>query len=75
MKSLWTKQESSFFSSSYTCFIAICSKPRARRGSDGTQETILPLPQAVTVRQAPCPATGDEEEASQVLLVFKGDRR
>lgn len=75
MKSLWTKQESSFFSSSYTCFIAIFSKPRARRGSDGTQETILPLPQAVTARQAPCPVTGDEEEASQVLLVFKGDRR
>lgn len=44
------------------------------RALEGTQEPILPLLQAVTAWQAPCPLTGDEEGASHVLLVFKGAR-
>lgn len=55
--------------------MAICSELRTRRAPEATQETILPLPQAVTAWQAPCPLAGDEEGVSQALLVFKGDRR
>lgn len=42
---------------------------------EGTQEPILPLLQAVTTWQTPCPLKGDVEGTSDVLLAFKGHRR